>query len=94
VLADLFAGQLQHYIEKNILKNTNPVFRNNKSVGQYLVSRVYKYGDLLPWEQLIEKSTGEPLNPSYFANYLTGGNEENNIAGISSDRPKNKSSRH
>jgi peptidyl-dipeptidase A len=94
VLADLFAGQLQHYIEKNILNNRNPVFQNNKSVGQYLVSRVYKYGDLLPWEQLIEKSTGEPLNPSYFANYLTGGNEENNIAGISSDRPKNKSSRH
>ena len=66
VLADLFAGQLQHYIEKNILNVMNPVYQNNKSVGQYLVSQVYRYGDLLPWEQLIEKSTGEPLNPFIF----------------------------
>jgi len=29
-------------------------------------------GDLLPWEKLIEKVTGEPLNPAYFANYLLG----------------------
>jgi len=94
VLADLFAGQLQHYIEKNILNVMNPVYQNNKAVGQYLVSRVYRYGDLLPWEQLIEKSTGEPLHPSYFADYLTGGNEENDSAGISSDRPKKKSIKH
>jgi len=94
VLADLFAGQLQHYIEKNILDVMNPVYQNNKSVGQYLVSHVYRYGDLLPWEQLVEKSTGEPLNPLYFADYLTGGNEENNITGISSGRPKKKSIKH
>ena len=94
VLADLFAGQLQHYIEKNILDVKNSAYQNNKSVGQYLVSRVYRYGDLLPWEQLIEKSTGEPLNPLYFADYLTGGNEENNSAGITSDRPKKKSIKH
>lgn len=94
VLADLFAGQLQHYIEKNIFDAMNPVYQNNKSVGQYLVSHVYRYGDLLTWEQLIEKSTGEPLNPSYFANYLTGGNEENDRAGISSGRPKKKSTKH
>jgi len=94
VLADLFAGQLQHYIEKNILGVMNPVYQNNKSVGQYLISRVYRYGDLLPWEQLIEKSTGEPLNPSYFADYLTGGNEEDNVAGISSGRQKKKFLQH
>lgn len=82
VLADLFAGQLQHYIEKNILTGTNPVYQNNKTVGQYLVSQLCRYGDLLPWEQLIEKSTGEPLNPIYFANYLTGGNVENRVTGI------------
>jgi cobalamin biosynthesis Mg chelatase CobN len=84
----LFAGQLQHYIEKNILNGTNPVYQNNKTVGQYFVTQLYKYGDLLPWEQLIEKSTGEPLNPIYFANYLTGAYEENRVARISSGRLK------
>lgn len=94
VLADLFAGQLQHYIEKNILNAMNPAYQNNKSVGQFLVSRLYKYGDLLPWEQLIEKSTGEPLNPSYYAEYLTGGNEDNPVAGFSANPSKKKSVIH
>ncbi|MCK9412792.1 MAG: M2 family metallopeptidase [Prolixibacteraceae bacterium] len=94
VLADLFAGQLQHYIEKNILDVTNPVYQNNKSVGQYLVTQLYRFGDLLPWEQLIEKSTGEPLNPAYFAKYLTGGNEEIRVPENSSGRPKMKSIKH
>lgn len=76
VLADLFAGQLQYYIENNILNHKNSTYQNNKAVGEFLVSRIYKYGDLLPWEQLIEKATGEPLNPLYFSKYLTGGNEE------------------
>jgi len=76
VLADLFAGQLQHYIEKNLLNNTNTTYQNNKAVGNYLVSKVYKNGDLIPWERLIEQATGEPLNPLYFANYLTGNNDE------------------
>jgi peptidyl-dipeptidase A len=93
VLADLFASQLQHYIEKNILDVINPEYQDNKSIGQYLVSQLYKYGDLLPWEQLIEKSTGEPLNPAYFANYLTGCNEEIRKVEMSSAQPINKLSK-
>jgi peptidyl-dipeptidase A len=76
ILADLFAGQLQHYIEKNILNGKNSVYQNNRAIGNYLVARLYKNGDLIPWEQLIERATGEPLNTLYFANYLTGGNDE------------------
>jgi len=78
VLADLFAGQLQHYLENNYLNDNNRSYQNNKAIGSYLVNRVYKNGDLVPWEQLIEQATGEPLNPSYFANFLTGGNDEGN----------------
>lgn len=76
VLADLFAGQLQHYLENNYLNDNNRSYQNNKAIGSYLVNRVYKNGDLVPWEQLIEQATGEPLNPIYFANFLTGGNDE------------------
>jgi Zn-dependent M32 family carboxypeptidase len=67
---------LQNYVENNILGQQNSTYQNNKAIGDFLVSRIYKYGDLLPWEQLIERATGEPLNPLYFSNYLTGGNEE------------------
>jgi peptidyl-dipeptidase A len=76
ILADLFAGQLQHYIETNILNDKNTTYQNNRTIGNYLVARLYKYGDLIPWEQLIQRATGEPLNTLYFANYLTGGNDE------------------
>jgi oligoendopeptidase F len=78
ILADLFTSQLQHYIEKNILnRGVNKGYQNNKAIGTYLQSNLYQYGDLVPWEKLIEKATGEPLNPLYFANYLLG-EEENN----------------
>ena len=72
VLADLFAAQLQHTIKKEILHERKSQYQNNKAIGNFLVSRLYRYGDLLPWEKLIEKVTGEPLNPAYFTNYLLG----------------------
>jgi peptidyl-dipeptidase A len=72
VLADLFAGQLQHYLEMNILNAHNSQYQHNRAIGNFLVEKVYQYGDLLPWEQLIVQATGEPLNPLYLANYLSG----------------------
>jgi peptidyl-dipeptidase A len=72
ILADLFAAQLQHTLEKGILHEGKSQYQNNKAIGNFLVSRLYRYGDLLPWEKLIEKVTGEPLNPVYFTNYLLG----------------------
>jgi len=72
VLADVFAAQLQHAVEKNVLMKTNGVYTNNKAVGKYLVDNLYRYGNLLPWEQLIEKATGEPLNSIYLVEELIG----------------------
>ena len=70
VLADVFAAQLQHTIETKVLKETSGFYNNNKAIGNYLVDNLYKYGNLLPWEKLIEKATGEPLNSTYFVNQL------------------------
>ncbi len=77
LLADLFAAQLQHTIEKVVLQNKQLTYQNNKAVGQFLESHLFKYGDVLPWGQLIEKATGEPLNPDYFIGYLLEGNDRN-----------------
>lgn len=76
VLADVFAAQLQHTIENRVLKKTNGVYTNNAAVGRYLVENLYQYGNLLPWEQLIEKATGEPINTSYFVNQLIDSDDD------------------
>lgn len=70
VLADVFAAQLQHYIETEILKDTTDVYDGNKAVGKYLSENIYQYGNLLPWQELIEQATGEPLKTSYFIQNL------------------------
>lgn len=75
VLADLFAGQLQHYIDNKILNHNNASSRNNTALGEFFISAIFKYGDLVPWEKLIERATGEPLNPEYFSDYLAGESE-------------------
>lgn len=76
LLADLFASQLQHYIENKVIVGKTQLYQHNKAIGEYLTDQIFRHGDRLPWEQLIEKATGEPLNTLYFANYLTGENEQ------------------
>ena len=71
LLAEIFAAQLQHAIETNVLKKTNGVYSNNKAVGKYLIDNLYRYGDLYPWYELIKKATGEPLKPDYYINMIT-----------------------
>lgn len=75
VLADIFAAQLQHTIKKNVTDKTNGTIQNNKAIGWYLNNNLYSYGNLLPWEELVVKATGEPLNPEYFAKQLMGEDE-------------------
>jgi len=70
VLADVFAAQLQHAIKNRVLTKTNGVYAGNKAIGMYLVANLYRYGNLLPWEQLVEKATGESLNTKYFVGQL------------------------
>lgn len=72
VLADVLAAQLQHSVENRVLKKTNGIAQNNIALGKYLFDNLYQYGNLLPWEKLIEKATGEPLNSSYFVEELVG----------------------
>jgi peptidyl-dipeptidase A len=68
VLADVFAAQLQHAIESRVIQEGN--YLNNDAIGEYLKVNLYQYGNTVPWEKLIEKATGEPLNTAYFVNYL------------------------
>jgi len=72
VVADVFAAQLKHAVNDKILKSQSLPIQDNKEVGKYLINNLFKYGDLLPWEKLVEKATGEPLNSTYFIEELIG----------------------
>lgn len=61
LLGELTTSQLQSHIEKNI---STDLF--TPEVGAYLVDEYFKPGALYPWNEKIEKATGEKLNPQYF----------------------------
>jgi peptidyl-dipeptidase A len=77
ILADVVAAQLKHAVETNVLQGGRLPVKNNKGVGEYLIKNLFTYGDLYPWKKLIKKSTGEPLNSTYFVNELIGNKKEN-----------------
>jgi len=72
IVADIFAAQLKHAVDEKVLNKNTIGIQGNKAVGKYLIENLLKYGDLLPWEKLVVKATGEALNTSYIANELTG----------------------
>ncbi len=57
LLGEMFASQLLHKIRK----------MTPSKIGEYLATRLYSIGATLPWDDTIEYSTGEKLNPVYFA---------------------------
>jgi len=70
VLADVFAAQLQHTIEKRVLTEKGIAYRNNQEIGKFLMEKLYRHGNMSSWEKLIENVTGEPLNSTYFVNSM------------------------
>ncbi len=68
MLGELLASQLHYYISEKIL-NENPkkvCYVGKKEIGEWLIKNFYGHGASLPWNELIKKMTGEPLNPKYF----------------------------
>lgn len=72
MLGELFAAQLRHLIERALAEKTNGgseivLLGGSSAAGQLLIERVFHPGALMPWPEFVEKATGEPLNPQYFA---------------------------
>ena len=76
ILADIVAAQLKHAIDSRVLDGGSLKICNNKKVGEYLITNLFRYGDMVSWEKLIEKSTGEPLRAQYYVSGLIGNEEE------------------
>ena len=69
MLGELLASQLHFYIVKNILKldsDETVSYVNQKLAGNYLKNRLFVSGTKYPWNEMIQKATGETLAPKYF----------------------------
>ena len=70
-LGEMYASQIHAYICKNILKINgvrNANYFGNKEIGKYLKDRIFSLGMKYGWDELVERSTNEKLNPKYFVN--------------------------
>lgn len=67
MMGELFASQIHHKI-KELLKKDNYHFSyyNRPEIGSFLKEKIFAYGAEYIWKELIEKATGESLNPKYF----------------------------
>jgi peptidyl-dipeptidase A len=69
VLGELLASQWHHTIVHNVLNlESDKGFScvGDKRIGQYLLDNVFGPGALYRWDELIVRTTGEPLTPKYF----------------------------
>ena len=69
VLGELLASQLHHHIVRNVLmleSDEGVSYVNRKEVGKFLRKKVFEPGSVYHWDEMIERSTGEPLTPKYF----------------------------
>ena len=71
-MGNLFASQLHHYIVNNVLQGETPTFVGRPEVGDYLIKEVFALGQKYPWNELIEKATGEKLTAKYYAEQYMG----------------------
>ena len=68
IIGELYASQINNYIAKYILngKSIKNINYSDKEIGNYLKNKIFLSGATYKWDELIEKSTGEKLNPKYW----------------------------
>jgi peptidyl-dipeptidase A len=69
LLGELLASQLHNHIVHRVLKiqpDQDMNYVSQKQVGQFLRKNIFEVGAVYPWNEMIERATGEPLNPKYF----------------------------
>ena len=69
MLGELLASQWHHTLVNKVLalKSDKGVsYVGQTTAGQYLREKVFQAGDLYPWNEMIKRSTGEPLTAKYF----------------------------
>jgi peptidyl-dipeptidase A len=69
LLGELLASQLAETIGRQVLKSSDPFgqsFAGDPRIGRFLVDNVFVPGARYRWDEMIERATGEKLNPKYY----------------------------
>ncbi len=69
-LGNLYAAQIYHTMNKSIRIDDVVATGDFSPIHQFLREQVYSLGALFEPKPLLEKITGEALNPSYYNDYL------------------------
>jgi len=70
MLGELFASQVHNTLVRDVLKldsDENVGYVGQKKAGKFIEAKVLRVGDVYPWNEMIERATGEPLTAKYFA---------------------------
>lgn len=72
LMGEMFASQLLEYLRTHVLPagSNEDDLVSSPLVGDYLKRNVFAHGARLPWDELIEAATSEPLNAAHFAAHL------------------------
>ena len=71
IMGDLFAAQLANAIAQDQKVTLDQLrYLDNPRIGHFLREKILSRGKLEPWNEQIEKATGEKLNPRYFIEQL------------------------
>ncbi|MCX6555697.1 MAG: peptidase M3, partial [Candidatus Aminicenantes bacterium] len=76
LLGELLASQLLYHIAGAVLKSDaveGQSFAGRPEVGRYLTEFVFKPGMRWPWNEMIERATGEKLTAKYYARQFVSG---------------------
>lgn len=69
-LGNAYSAQLLHAMEKDLDVFGLIAQGHLEPIKQWFMSHVYVYGKLIPPGEVLERATGEPLNPEYYCKYL------------------------
>lgn len=75
LIAELLVSQFIHTLGRTVLNAPDPYalgFCGDPKIGAYFVDRVFHLGRKYPWNEMIEKATGEKLTPAYYAKQFVG----------------------
>jgi len=71
----LLASQFTDALGRSVLGSADPYslsFANDPRIGKYFVDKVYRPGSLYPWNEMIERATGEKLTSAFYAKQYVG----------------------
>jgi peptidyl-dipeptidase A len=71
-MGEVFASQFYCTIAEKVLHSdpNQTDFSGKKAVGTFLKEKVYKPGLRYPWNEMIERATGEKLTAKFYARQL------------------------